>query len=125
MKTTESEEERKSLATLDDVVRAIVRQEIAKLASQTREYTQHHRPAWAPTRLVYLRAWRELRAEGHDGVTAIGKARLMSQSAANHWLSRSAKPREVKLSLVRQAPQSLDDQVMRELGARRSAEGRR
>jgi hypothetical protein len=55
-------------------------------------YSQHdgHRPAWLPTRVLYLRAWAALRREGHPGVTAHGKARVMSREAALAWRERTA-----------------------------------
>lgn len=71
------------------------------------------RPPWASSRLVFLRAWRELAAEGYPGVVASGKTRIMSVAASDDYLARS-QPRRAPASI--EGPRSLEDDVAAELG---------
>ena len=103
------------------LLRALIREEIASATTVT-SYTQHQRPAWAPTRLVYLRAWRALRDEGHPGVSAVGKTRLMSAAASKDWLARRS-TKALHLKLVPATKPSVDEDVLAELGVRRRAGG--
>jgi hypothetical protein len=88
-----------------------------------RSYSQHDRPAWAPTALVFLRAWRDLRSEGHPGVTAVGKTRVMTEDASDEWCGRATKRRSRQTCPVVRLATHVDDGVLAELGARRRAGG--
>jgi hypothetical protein len=101
-----------ALDALEQFVRAIVRDEAQRLRAESPDpgvWTQHRRPAWASASRVtaragenaatardradrdfYLRAWRALHRAGHAGVTAKGKARLMTEAASEAWLANGA-----------------------------------
>ncbi len=53
-------------------------------------FSQDNRPAWIGSRVVFLRAWRIMHGEGHPGVSAHGKLRVMSREAALAWRDRTA-----------------------------------
>lgn len=117
-----------SAALVQDALVALIDARIqAALSARPRTHFSQHdgeRPPWARTPLVFLRAHRVLVAEGHPGVAAIGKLRTMTPEAADEWAAR--KKLAPRLTVVAEpAPvtpaRSLEDELLEELGARRTA----
>ena len=76
-----------------------------------------HRPAWLPTRVLFLRAWRELREEGDAGAIATGKTRVLTAAAAERWLDRH-RERVKAPSAAHKATRNLERDLDAALGIR-------
>ena len=92
----------------------------AKLGASSTPRTHYsqadgHRPAFLPTRVLFLRAWRERRDLGDEGAFAVGKTRVLTTAAAERWLAQHRKSRGRERShLV--AVRDVDRDLDRELG---------
>jgi hypothetical protein len=97
-------------------IRRFIREEIARATPAPQTYSQldGQRPAGAG-RVKYLRAWHALVAAGDTGAWAEGRARLMTAEA---WARFISAPIEIDL---RPPPRDLAAEVLRELGAVRTA----
>jgi hypothetical protein len=120
-------------ARLDDLARALidalnavvderVRVFLEQNQRAARGYTQNDRPAWAPTKDTYLRAWRSLREEGQPGVRAVGRVRMMDEAASNRWVERAGAASIPRALATPQESEpkhlSIDEELWVELGAR-------
>lgn len=101
-----------ALQALAQVLAPLVARELSAKGSRPYSQVDGERPP-GTSKLVYLRAWRAARRQGHPGATSDGRARLLTPEAF-------AAGRAVMRPPKKAAPElDIDDKVLKKLGLSR------